>query len=367
MVFLFSHGFAGKNSYAGKLASLREIWSQLILEIATYDIFEKIDLYRAKELQTKLAEASINTAIEITKSKLQDYYHTHFERFSFGVLGLGKLGGGGLDYGSDLDLILIYDDEIPVPVKDLTHPEFYSKAVEIFVNTLSSLTRQGSLYRVDLRLRPDGKNGATSISQNALLTYLKNRSAIWEWLAYVKIRGVCGDMDLAKTTENLARSVIHKKASAIEPETLKTQTRKIRQQLEKNKSKSKKGKEIDIKFGTGGLQDVYFTVRFLQLLDNIPESDENRSTSRTLKNLYQNKSLSENNFRNLSEGYVFISQLDHHLRLTNGRSTLLPVANQNVLNIISKRMKIKSVGDFLEQHTFHRLNIQESFNSIFGD
>ena len=81
------------------------------------------------------------------------------------VLGLGKLGGGGMDYGSDLDLILVYDDQESVPESKLSHAEFYSRAVEIFVTTLSSLTRDGHLYRVDLRLRPDGKNGATSISK----------------------------------------------------------------------------------------------------------------------------------------------------------------------------------------------------------
>ena len=95
-------------------------------------------------------------------------------------------------------MILIYDDERSLPVEKLTHAEFYSRAVEIFVNALSGFTRDGHLYRVDLRLRPDGKNGATSSGKTAFLNYLKTRAAIWEWLALVKLRAVGGDLGLGK-------------------------------------------------------------------------------------------------------------------------------------------------------------------------
>ncbi|MGI8668536.1 MAG: hypothetical protein ACR2J3_01680, partial [Aridibacter sp.] len=358
-----------KETFANKLAVLRKAWSRSILEIATYEIFEKIDFYKAKELQTKLAEASIETAVLITKDKLENHFQTEISDFSFAVLGLGKLGGGGMDYGSDLDLILIYDDEKNLPLENKTHAEFYAKAAEIFVNTLSSLTRDGSLYRVDLRLRPDGKNGANSIGKNALLNYLENRSAVWEWLAYVKIRGVAGDLDLAKSAEKEARKIIHENAqksqiSDFKFQKLKDETWQIRQKLEKAKSTTTKGKEIDIKFGEGGLQDIYFAIRFLQLKDNIPDDSQNRSTAFTLKKLYKNNSLSSEDFENLHNGYKFISELDHNLRLTVGRSTSLPIAKRNALEIISKRMKINSISELLEKLTFHRLNTRSSFENI---
>lgn len=351
-------------TFAKKLGVLRKTWSRLILEIAASDVFEKIDFYKAKQLQTNLAEASIETAVLITKDKLTKHFKTEIGEFPFAVLGLGKLGGGGMDYGSDLDLVLIYDDEKRLPAENLSHAEFYAKAVEIFVTTLSSLTREGSLYRVDLRLRPDGKNGATSIGKNAFFNYLENRSAVWEWLAYVKIRGVGGDFNLAKSAEKEARKIIHQNASEHDRENLKTETRKIRKMLEQKKSSVKKGKEIDIKFGEGGLQDVYFAVRFLQLRDNFPDHSENRSTAYTLKKLHKNDSLSTVDFENLHNGYKFISELDHNLRLTVGRSTTLPFAKRNTLEIISKRMKTDSVKDLLEKLTFHQINIRASFEKI---
>ena len=353
-----------KNDFAEQLSALRKIWSRFLLKIVVFDVYGKISLSEVKNAQTKLAEASIETALFITKSELEKRFSFDVENYGFAVLGLGKLGGGGMDYESDLDLILIYDDEKDAPVSDLTHSEFYSRAVEIFVNTLSSLTRNGSLYRVDLRLRPDGKNGATSIGKTAFLNYLQNRAAIWEWLAYVKLRGVAGDLELAKSSETAAREIIHENAVKAKISELEAETRRVRDLLEEQKSNSRKGREIDIKFGEGGLLDVYFAVRFLQLRDTIPDESENRSTSFTLEKLFENDSLSREDFRNFSEGYKFLTELDHNLRLTDGRSTRLPIANRNRLQIIADRMNFGEIQKLLETLTLHRLNIRKSFENV---
>ncbi len=360
----FEKKISDAEDFAGRLSALRKVWSKSILKIAFGDVFEKTNLETLKVLQTNLAEASIGSAISITKQELERHFKNEICEFSFSVLGLGKLGGGGLDYGSDLDLLLVYDDEKPCPIEKLTHSEFYAKAVEIFVTTLSSLTRDGSLYRVDLRLRPDGKNGATSIGKIALFNYFQSRSAIWEWLAYVKLRGVSGDMKLAHTTEQGVRKIIHQNAKKTKIEDLRHETVRIRERLEHEKSGSRKGKEIDIKFGEGGLQDIYFAIRFLQLAKNLPDDNENRSTMNSLRKLLTNKVLSDVDFENLSNGYEFLSKLDHNLRLTVGRSTRFPIANKKALKIISKRMKFSDINELLANLTEHRLNVNDSFSSI---
>ncbi len=354
-----------ENGFARRLAVLRQIWSQFLLEIVTFDVFEKISRKEAKQQQTRLAEASLETVLFVTKSELEKRFSVEINDFALAVLGLGKLGGKGMDYGSDLDLILIYDDEKPLIKNDLSQAEFYARAVEIFVTALSAMTREGSLYRVDLRLRPDGKNGATSIAKTAFLDYLKNRSAIWEWLAYVKLRFAGGDFGLGEYVEAEARKIIHRKALNADQNDLKNEAWRIRERLEEERSSSKRGREIDIKFGAGGMLDVYFAMRFLQLRDAIPDVAKERSTDFMLEKLYENASLSAEDFANFSNGYLFLSELDHHLRLTVGRSTRLPVANQNALQIICQRMKLASINDLLEKLTFHRLNIRASFENIF--
>ncbi|MGI9056657.1 MAG: hypothetical protein ACR2F2_12750 [Pyrinomonadaceae bacterium] len=373
-----------ETDFAHQIAVLRKIWSRFLLEIVTFDVFEKISLNEAKQAQTRLAEASIETAIFITRMELEKRFAVDLENFPFAVLALGKLGGKGVDYGSDLDLVLVYDEvqssKFRVPSDSEFAPNlgtlnlelgtFYVKAVEIFVNSLSAMTREGHLYRVDLRLRPDGKNGATSLGKNAFLGYLKNRSAIWEWLAYVKIRGVAGDMNLADYTAREARNIIHENALEFQSSDenarqLKAETVRIRENLEKQKSVSRwKSKEIDIKFGEGGMLDVYFAVRFLQLRDNLPDSGENRSTVFMLEKLFENGSIAKEDYENFSEGYEFLSELDHSLRLTVGRSTRLPLANRHALKTFVERMKLESIEKLLEQLTFHRLNIRASFENI---
>jgi glutamate-ammonia-ligase adenylyltransferase len=363
------------NNFANELAVLRKTWTRFLLEIVVFDVFEKITLQESKNLQTNLAEASIEVALFITRRELERRLAIKIDDFPFAVLGLGKLGGGGIDYGSDLDLILIYDEEKTKKARTaqndfssslILHPSslLYSRAVEIFVTTLSSLTRDGHLYRVDLRLRPDGKNGATSISKIAFLNYLENRSAIWEWLAYVKLRGVAGDLDLATSTENEARKIIHENARQADVQELKDETWRVRKRLEEEKSAIRKGKEIDIKFGAGGMLDIYFAMRFLQLRDNVPDDAANRSTFFMLNKLHEKNSLSTEDLHIFKNGYEFLSELDHHLRLTVGRSPRLPIANQTALQTIVKRMKLASIKDLLEQLTFYRLNIRASFENI---
>ena len=357
--------------FAQELAILRKTWSSFLLEIVVFDVYQKISIQQSRKLQTKLAEASIEAALLITKKELartfNELQNANY-KLSLSVLGLGKLGGGGMDYGSDLDLVLIYDD-IQSSQSNIEPKTLYARAVEIFTTALSSLTRDGFLYRVDLRLRPDGKNGATSLSKTAFLNYLENRSAIWEWLAYIKLRGAAGDLELAESVVNDARKIIHEKAqksqiSDSEFGNLRDETQRIRKRLEIEKSNKRRDKEIDIKFGEGGMLDVYFAVRFLQLRDSIPDEAENRSTLFTLEKLRENNSLTAEDYQNFSEGYAFLTELDHNLRLTVGRSTRLPTANQNALQMIVKRMNLSSFQDLLENLTVHRLNIRASFENI---
>lgn len=361
-----------QSSFKNDLSVLRKSWSRFLLEIAAFDVFGKLSRQESKRQQTKLAEASIEAALLIVRRELERRFSIRVDANPFAILGLGKLGGGGIDYGSDLDLVLINNEnqEKSYSTQHSALSTTNARAVEIFVTALSSLTRDGSLYRVDLRLRPDGKNGAVSLSKTAFLNYLETRSAMWEWLAYVKLRGAAGDLNLAQETEFEARKIIHANAQKLgtqdsEFTTLTAETLRIRTRLEAEKSGSRSGKEINIKFGAGGMLDVYFAVRFLQLRDDVPDDADNRSTAFILKKLYQTESLSREDFHAFSGGYEFLTELDHQLRLTVGRSSKIPLANQKALAIVARRMNLNSVGELLEHLTIHRLNIRSSFENIF--
>src|SRR6185369_3352210 len=142
-------GMVGTSDYRSRLGELRRSWHAQLLRIATFDVLGKLSLREVKDEQTRLAEASIEAAFTIAGDELANRLSIPSKPLKMAAMALGKLGGHGVDYDSDLDLILVYDDNEPVPDQGLAHAEFYGRASELFVSTLSSMTREGSLYRVD--------------------------------------------------------------------------------------------------------------------------------------------------------------------------------------------------------------------------
>ncbi len=358
-----------EHEFGQRLSVMRRIWSGFLLEIVVRDIFEKITIREAKRLQTKLAEASIAAALRVVRDELAVRTGSGRDRVSLhldlAVLALGKLGGQGLDYDSDLDVIVVYFDS-KNPTAELTAAEFYGRAVELFVTTLSSMTRDGNLYRVDLRLRPFGSKGMSAISIDGFLGYMNETAAIWEMLAFVKLRYVGGDWSIGYNVENETRRMIHERASAVDAAELRDETRRVRLALEQQRARTHRGNEIDIKYGAGGILDVYFAMRYLQLRDNIPDDESDRSTTFMLQNLKTNGSLSNDVYAEILTGYEFLSALDHNLRLTVGRTARIPLSNENALKIIAGRMNLGSPADLLEQLTVHRLNIRAAFDALLA-
>ena len=355
-----------QTDFGGRLAALRKTWGRFMLEIVMLDVLEQPDIKRLKRAQTSLAEASIDCAVAIVKDELDRRYSTKIDAFPFAVLGLGKIGGAGLDYESDLDIVLVYDESVKLPVNE-THAQFYARAAELFVTVLSSITRDGQLYRVDLRLRPYGKNGTSTISRTAFSDYMANTAAIWELLAYLKLRSVGGDRKLADDIEAEIREIIHRRAGDIGGSEIADATGKIRLRLEQEKTGKLRGRDVDIKFGAGGMLDVYFAVRFLQLRNGIPEDQADRSTNFMLKKLCDLQLLSDEHFTALHDAYSFLSLLDHNLRLVVGRSTRLPMANAAALEIIARRMGSPSSAEMIESLTIHRLQIRSAFEQILAE
>ncbi len=355
-----------------RLSALRRMWSRFLLPIVVRDIFEKITISEAKRLQTNLAEASIAAALRVVRYELERVPGSTRGQdqsspiFDLTVLALGKLGGRGLDYDSDLDLVIVYFDP-KQNIGDVTPAEFYSRAVEIFATTLSSMTRDGNLYRVDLRLRPFGSKGLSAMSIDAFLGYMAETAAIWEMLAFVKLRAVGGDASLGFSVENETRRLIHERALTVDPDQLKDETLRVRLALQNERSNLRRGSEIDIKYGSGGMLDIYFAMRYLQLRDNVPDEPDDRSTLFMLDRLKKHGSLSDDNYSVIFAGYEFLSALDHNLRLTVGRTTRVPQANHSALNTIAKRMNLTSPADLIEQLTLHRLNIRAAFENVLGE
>lgn len=362
-LFAEAVGSAASN-FRDALDAMRRIWHKAILRIAVRDLLGEVSIADAKSAQTALAESSIDAAFAIAAREMANRLSIAAEPLAMASLALGKLGGGGVDYDSDLDLVLVNDDEMPLAADGLKPAEFFGRAAELFVNALSGMTREGSLYRIDMRLRPHGKNGPSTMSVRTLSEYMKGEAAIWELLAYVKLRGAGGDRGLAHNAESSVREIVRSRSAALDPDTLRRETLRVRLRLEKERAGRLKPNEVDIKYGQGGLLDIYFATRFLQLRDDVPDTPESRATGSILEKLRKKGSIDQQVFHAFSSGYAFLADLDHYIRLTIGRNTRVPFTRPEIMKLIAGRMKIENAGDIIERLTLHRIEIRQAFEDV---
>jgi glutamate-ammonia-ligase adenylyltransferase len=352
-----------QQGFRAELGALRRTWSGLLVEIGARDATGELTLPDLNRLLTELAVAAINVALGIALRELARRYQTLAASPRLAVLGLGRLGSGGMDYGSDLDVVIVYDSVAPSPVAGLTHDEAYARLAELLITALSSITRERYLYRVDLRLRPDGQKGPLVTGSEAFIAYLKKRAGFWEWLAHVKLRAVAGNLEFGRVIEAEARKLIHELAHNSDPDQLCAETRRLRDRLEKEKTTGR-NPGLDIKHGAGGMLDVYFAARYLQLRDHVQDDYEDRSTPATLRRLLASGSLDETNFVTLDEGYALLRSVDHQLRLMVGRSGRLPAPEHPACRDLARRLGYDGAGELMKELTVRMTGIRRAYESI---
>ena len=360
-----SAGVILQESFGAELEALRRTWLRLLVEIGARDAAGELELRDLNRLLTELAVASINLALLIAQREFARRYEQLTSSPRLAVLGLGRLGSGGMDYGSDLDVVIVYDSVAPSPVAGLTHEEVYARLAELMTAALSNLTRAGSLYRVDLRLRPDGQKGLLVTGSVAFISYLQNRADLWEWLAYVKLRAVAGDLEFGRTIEMAARKSIHEMAHNTDRERLGVETRRVRDRLEKEKA-GRRAADLDIKYGAGGMLDVYFAVRYLQLRDCVQDDIDDRTTTATLGRLRATGSLNEVDFLALTEGYALLREVDHQLRLIVGRSARLPAPEHPAFRDIARRLGYDAAAELTKELNLRMREIRRAYERIMG-
>jgi glutamate-ammonia-ligase adenylyltransferase len=382
---------------ASKTDALRRVWYRLVIEIGYKDLSAATSpspnaSERLREInldQTTLAESALRIAVEIALESLGIKPSRSVEAdsetstigelpatadrppatdFPFAILGLGRLGHAGMDYGSDLDLLIVFDDSSvwpPVVSHKVTGigdspAEFYAKFTSQLVRVLSSITREGLLYRTDLRLRPEGKNGALAIGLANLVAYITERASAWEHSAYLKAREVAGDL---KFGERVRKAICEASFDAASKnERLREELRDMHDRLAREKARSARP---NIKWGRGGMTDVYFVTRYLQLRDRIYFPPE-LGTSELISHLGEKRSLDLESTRAMFEGYVFLRRLDHWMRLLLDRPSPALPASSIAMRDIARALGLPSVEAFEESFVNHTNEIDRVYNLIFG-
>ncbi|HET7844702.1 MAG TPA: bifunctional [glutamate--ammonia ligase]-adenylyl-L-tyrosine phosphorylase/[glutamate--ammonia-ligase] adenylyltransferase, partial [Xanthomonadales bacterium] len=183
------------------------------------------------------------------------------------VLGYGSAGGAELGFNSDLDLVFVYDDALGAATTDGARPvegsRCFARAAQRVVHWLTTATRAGRLYDVDMRLRPDGAKGLLVASATAFADYQAQRAWLWEHQALVRMRVLAGDPALAAQVEGARAGTLARRR---DPAELLREVPKMRERWRSELDRSVPGR-FDLKQGRGGLVDIEFLVQALVLRD----------------------------------------------------------------------------------------------------
>jgi glutamate-ammonia-ligase adenylyltransferase len=365
---------------SAKTDSLRRAWYRAVVEIGCRDMlagigarseisdlsFETPDRPLSGASQTALAEAALRLGLKIVIESL-GILEADPSQLPFCVMGLGRLGHAGMDYGSDLDLLIVFDDSAAWPPDGLalqspfaSSSEFYAHVTAQLVKVLSSITREGFLYRIDLRLRPDGQSGPLAQGITSLLSYLKERASAWEHSAYLKVREVAGDLSFgARARQSICETIFDK--ASMNP-SLGEELSHMRARLEKEKARQPRP---NIKWGPGGMTDVYFITRYLQLRDRIYYPPR-RGTSALIRHLGERGALEQEQAETLFEGYSFLRRLDHWMRLLLDRPSPVLPASQVTLGAIARALALDQPEAVEREHALRSARIREVYVQVFS-
>ena len=287
---------------------------------------------------------------------------------TFAVIALGKLGGSELNYSSDIDLLYIYSANGHTDGPEvITNKEFFQKQATQLTELLSAFTPEGTCYRVDLRLRPDGSLGEIAPSFEAARNYYQRRARDWELQMLIKARPVAGDRALAARLLELLQPLIYSTTLDFSVVEATSATRvRISEKLAARRSG-----ELNIKLAPGGIRDVEFLVQCLQRLHGGREPWVRHSgTLLALFRLRDKNLLSPREYSRLAAAYQFLRHLEHRLQMAEDRQTHTLPREPAELELLARRMPLSQVGQaptaelLLSELHRHLEEVQEIYERV---
>ncbi len=361
------------------MATLRRFKRRETLRIAYGDVVQQLPVAQITRQISYLADAIVEAALAFaTRNVREKQLKRNGQQLAIPrivVLALGKLGGLELNYSSDIDLVILYQTLNATESHDqLEAHDFVCRVSQDLIRLLSESTELGFAYRVDMRLRPEGRQGPLCSTVENALAYYDTRGRTWERQAYVKARPIAGDMDLGhEYLKQLEPWVYSRYLSLADITGIKSLKRKI-----ENRALDRGVSLSDVKTGHGGIRDIEFVIQFLQLLNGgaLPEV-RTGNTLEAIDRLEHARSLTHQERSLLEENYSFLRKLEHRLQIMYDLQThQLPTADRE-LKKIARRMGFVGTphvsalaafqNDYQHRTEVNRKILDHLLHDAFGD
>lgn len=327
---------------------LREFRQIATLHVAAADVTEVLPLMRVGDQLSELAEIQLERALQLAWLYLTSRHglpprtnESDMSTCGFSVIAYGKLGGLELGYGSDLDLVFVFDDAregVTNGDKPVELMVFYTRLAQRMIHLLNTVTSGGVLYEVDMRLRPRGNSGLLVSPISGFADYQQNEAWTWEHQALVRARCVAGDQKLAEQFSDIRQQVLSKPRTEAE---LAKEVSEMRQKMRQQLDKSSEG-QFDLKQGIGGITDIEFMVQYAVLAwsSSLPDLMVYTDNIRILDALVTTGKLSQQEGTMLADAYRYYRSEANHCVLQE-QPALVPVAKvadfKQQVNIIWQR------------------------------
>lgn len=314
-----------------EMDELRRFKNAETLRIGANDLAGNLSLEEGMHQLSSLAEVLLSCAFDLARREVARRFGVpragtegSGEEARFCVLGMGKLGAEELSYHSDLDIIFLYSEageSVPAAgeaeFRKVTNHEYFAKVAQRMISILTTVTREGYVYKLDTRLRPSGNAGPLVSSLAAFEVYHERSAQLWERQALLKCRFVAGDREFGKKAEEMVARFIYERPL---PPGAAEEIHRLRMRMEVELGRERTDR-LNLKVGRGGVVDVEFAAQYLQLLHGRDlASLRCRATLRALFELMRTGILSPEDFRLLDKGYRFLRGLEIRLRLSHDAS-----------------------------------------------
>ncbi|XKG73298.1 bifunctional [glutamate--ammonia ligase]-adenylyl-L-tyrosine phosphorylase/[glutamate--ammonia-ligase] adenylyltransferase [Pseudidiomarina marina] len=304
-----------------QMDALRQARQVLQLKVAAADISGALPLMKVSDHLSYLAEAIIAKVVRLAWFQLAEKHGVppgrDIDNMGFAVMAYGKLGGLELGYGSDLDLVFITDSDYSGETngaKVIEVQQFYLRLAQRILHLFTTRTVVGTLYEVDMRLRPSGKAGLLVSRLDTFASYLREDAWTWELQALVRARPVFGSPELCQKLIEIRQQQLCQSRDEAE---LRKQVLSMREKMREHLHAKVEGQEFDVKQGEGGITDLEFLVQYLVLrfAPEHPTLTEFTDNIRILEGAAQVGLMSAERAQELMKAYISEREVIHQLAL----------------------------------------------------